>query len=127
MNRGSVERLAGSGLRVYLERMSVFPPVASPSAAFRDLRAFLRQRSREQVIAACLSVLITTIILIIFMVDSKINTAPPERVIYVQPYKPGRTDAEIIADQKKDQAEKEAFRREKQRQFQELEKRFGIE
>ena len=107
--------------------MSVFPPVASPRAAFRDLRAFLRQRSREQVIAACLSVLVTMIILIIFLVDSKINTAPPERVIYVQPYAPGRTDAEIIADQKKDQAVKDAYKREKQRQFQELGKRFGIE
>ena len=107
--------------------MSVFPPVSSPRAAFRDLRAFLRQRSREQFIAAALSILITTIIIIIFMVDAKINTAPPPTVTYVQNYAPGRTDAEIIAEQKKDQAEKDAFKKAKQKQFQELEKRFGIE
>ena len=107
--------------------MAVFPPISSPRAAFRDLRAFLRQRSREHLIAACLSVLITTIIVIIFMVDAKINTAPPARIVYVENYAPTRTDAEIVADQKKDQAVKDAFKREKQRQFQELEKRFGIE
>ncbi|HEX2623843.1 MAG TPA: hypothetical protein VHM21_01165 [Sphingomicrobium sp.] len=107
--------------------MSVFPPVSSPRVALRDLRAFLRQRSREQVIAAALSILITTIIIIIFMVDAKINTAPPPTITYVQNYAPGRTDADIIADQRKDQAEKDAFKKAKQKQFQELEKRFGIE
>jgi hypothetical protein len=38
-----------------------------------------------------------------------------------------RTDAQIVADQKKDQAEKAAIEKEKQRQYRELEKRFGIE
>ena len=78
-------------------------------------------------IAAALSILITTIIIIIFMVDAKINTAPPPTITYVQNYAPGRTDADIIADQRKDQAEKDAFKKAKQKQFQELEKRFGIE
>ena len=107
--------------------MAVLPPVSSPRAALRDLAAFCRQRSREQVIAAALSILITTIILIIFFVDAKINTAPPPTAVYVENYSPDRTDADIIADQKKDQAERDAFKRAKQRQFQELQKRFGIE
>ena len=38
-----------------------------------------------------------------------------------------RVSADIIADQKKDQAEKEAYAREKQRQFQELEKKLGMD
>lgn len=106
--------------------MPVLPPVSKPSVAWRDLRAFLRQRSREKVIGATLAVLVTTIIVIVFFVDSKINTAPPPQVVYVELYESNRTDAEIIADQKKDQAEKEAIARERQRQFQKLEKQFGL-
>ena len=61
----------------------------------------MRQRSREQVIGAALAVLVTIIIVIIFFVDSKINTAPPPQIVYVENYGPDRTDADIIADQKK--------------------------
>ena len=52
---------------------------------------------------------------------------PPPRVVYVELYDSNRTDAEIIADQKKDQAKKEAYAKEKQRQFQELEKKLGMD
>jgi hypothetical protein len=107
--------------------MAVLPPVYRPSVALKDLMAFLRQRSREQVIGATLAVLVTIIIVIIFFVDSKINTAPPPQVVYVDLYNSNRTDAEIIADQKKDQAEKEALAKERQRQFQELEKKLGMD
>ena len=89
--------------------------------------AFLRQRSREQLIGFTLAVLVTTIIVIVFLVDSKINTAPPAQVVYVELYDSNRTDAEIIADQKKDQAEREAFAKERQRQFQELENKLGMD
>src|SRR3954447_14023394 len=97
-----------------------FPRPSSPVAAFRDLAAFMRQRSREQVIGGALAVLITAIIVIEFLVDAKINTAPPPQVVEVQLYAPNRTDAEIIADQKKDQAAKDAAIKERQRQFQKL-------
>jgi ABC-type Na+ efflux pump permease subunit len=107
--------------------MAVLPPVSRPSVALRDLLAFLRQRSREQVIGAILAVLVTIIIVIIFLVDSQINTAPPQTAVYVELYDSNRTDAEIVADQKKDQAAKEAAAKEKQRQFQELEKKLGME
>jgi hypothetical protein len=90
------------------------------------LRAFLRQRGREQVIGAILAVLVTIIIIIEFLVDSQINTAPPPRVIYVEQWSASRTDAEIQADQKKYQAEKEAAQKERQRQFQKLEKQLGM-
>ena len=103
-----------------------FPRPVGPRAAFKDLAAFMRQRSREQVIGLILSLLVTAILVIEFLVDSKINTAPPPRVIYVESYGANRTDAEIIADQKKDQAERKAAQAERQRQFQELENRFGM-
>ena len=107
--------------------MPVLPPTYRPGAALRDLFAFMRQRSREQMIGAALAMLVTIIILILFFVDSKINTAPPPQVIYVDLYESNRTDAQIIAQQKKDQAAKDAAAKEKQRQFQELEKKLGID
>jgi hypothetical protein len=107
--------------------MAVFPKPSNPIAAFRDLAAFMRQRSREQVIGAALAVLVTTIIVILFLVDPKINTAPPPQVVEVELYPANRTDAQIAADQKKDMAEQQAAKKERQRQFQQLGKQFGIE
>ena len=86
----------------------------------------MRQRSREQVIGATLAVLVTMIIIIEFMVDSKINTAPPPQIVYAESWSANRTDAEIVAEQKKDQAKRDAAAKEKQRQFKELEKQLGM-
>ena len=108
--------------------MAILPPVSSPRAALRDFLAVFRHgENRDRILGLTLAVLITIIILIIFFVDSTVNTAPPQQITYVQAYKPGRTDAEIIADQKKDQAMRDAYAKERQKQFQKLEKRFGIE
>ena len=107
--------------------MSWFPRPSTPTAALRDLFAFMRQRSREQMIAACLAVLITAIIVIEFIVDPQIGTAPPPQVVEVELYSPNRTDADIAAEQKKDQAEKEAWQKKRQQQFKKLEKQLGIE
>ena len=106
--------------------MSWFPTPSSPRAAFRDLAAFMRQRSREQVVGASLALLVTAIIVFEFVIDAKMGTAPPPQITYVELYPSNRTDAEIIADQKKDMAEKAAAEKEKQRQFQKLEKKFGM-
>lgn len=107
--------------------MAFLPPFVGPRAAIADLLAFTRQRSREQVIGAALAILTTIIIVIIFFVDSQINTAPPPRIVYVEQWSAERTDAEIAADQKTHQAEREALQRERQRQFQKLQKQLGIE
>ena len=106
--------------------MSWFPRPSTPRAAFNDLAAFMRHRSREQVIGACLALLVTAIIVIEFVVDAKMGTAPPPQITYVQLYASNRTDADIIADQKKEQAAAEAAQKERQRQFQKVEKRFGL-
>jgi len=87
---------------------------------------FVRHREREHVIGAALAFLITVIIVIEFLVDSKIGTKPPPRITYVELYSSNRTDAEIITDQKKDVAYREAVQKERQRQFQKLEKKFGM-
>jgi hypothetical protein len=109
------------------EAMAILPPMVGPRAALRDLTAFMRQRSREQVIGASLAMLVTIIIVIIFFVDSSINTAPPPRIIYVENYGPDRTDADIIRDQKKASEERRKAEEAKRKQFQELEKKLGIE
>jgi hypothetical protein len=106
--------------------MSWFPRPVGPRAAIADLRAFLRQREREHVIGAALALLVTIIIIIEFLVDSTINTAPPPRIVYAKSWSANRTDAEIIADQKKQQAERKAAQEERQRQFQKLEKQLGM-
>jgi hypothetical protein len=106
--------------------MSFFPKPSSPRAAWRDLVTFVRHREREHVIGASLAFLVTLIIVIIFLVDPRVNTAPPEQVTYAEIYPANRTDAEIIRDQKKDAAERLAAKKEKQRQFQQLEKQLGM-
>jgi hypothetical protein len=107
--------------------MSWFPHPSSPSAALRDLAAFMRQRSREQVIGGALAFLITAIIVIEFLVDANTGKAPPPQVTYVELYPANRTDAQIEADQKKDQAAKAAAQKEQQRQYQKLEKQLGMQ
>jgi predicted lipid-binding transport protein (Tim44 family) len=78
------------------------------------------------VIGASLAFLVTLIILLIFLIDPKVNTAPPEQITYADIYPANRTDAQIIADQKKDAAARAAFKKEKQRQFQEIENKLGM-
>ena len=107
--------------------MAVFPRPVSPRAAFRDLKNFIRHSGRERWIGGACAILVTIIIVIEFLVDSKINTAPPPRIVYAESWTANRTDAQIIADQKKDQAAREAAMKERQRQFQKLEKQLGIE
>src|SRR5438309_2479851 len=101
----------------YISLMSWFPRPSSPVAAFRDLAAFMRQRSREQVIGGALAFLVTAIIVIEFLVDAKIGTAPPPQLVEVELYPSNRTDPHSIADQKKDLADKQAAQKEKQREF----------
>jgi hypothetical protein len=107
--------------------MAVLPPMVGPRAALKDLTAFLKQRSREQVLGAMMAVLVTVIIIIVFLVDSKINTAPPEQVIYVENYGPNRTDADIVRDQKKASEDRKKAEEARQKEFQKLEKQLGIE
>ena len=107
--------------------MSFFPRPVGPREALRDLAAFMRHRSREQVIGGALAILVTAIIVIEFLVDSKTGMSPPREIVYVDSWSANRTDAEIQADQKKDQAERRAAQLQKQREFQKLANQFGIE
>ena len=111
----------------YIPLMPVLPPTHSPRAAWRDLRAVLRRRSRENAIAAGLSILFTVVIIVVFFLDAKVNTAPPVTVTFVDSWSANRTDAEIQADQVKDQKAREERARARQEQFKEIANSFGIE
>ena len=106
--------------------MAILPPSVGPRAAIADLCAFMRHAEREQILGASMAFLVTTIILIIFTVDAKVNIAPPPRVIYVENYKAGRTDQQIIAEQKVASERLRKAKEAKKQQFRDLEKQLGM-
>ena len=106
--------------------MAILPPSVGPRAAIADLFAFMRHAEREQILGASMAFLVTTIILIIFTVDAKVNIAPPPRVVYVENYKAGRTDQQIIAEQKVASERLRKAKEAKKQQFRDLEKQLGM-
>ena len=107
--------------------MSWFPRPSTPRAAFRDLTAFIRHSGREQRIGAALAVLITAIIVIIFVVDAQVGVAPTPTPTYVELYPSNRTDADIVAEQKNEEAAKAEGEKYKQQQFKKLAKELHID
>lgn len=103
------------------------PRPSSPKAVLADLRAFFAERSQYRLVSAALAVMLPIIIIIGFVIDGNTNIAPGEQLIYVESWSADRSDEEILAAQKERQAEREAIQAERQRQFQELEKRFGMD
>lgn len=71
----------------------------SPLRAVRDLRLFLHQRQKHELVFLFLSVLMTGLLLIGFAKDSKVEKPYRPEIIYVQQWRLDRTDAEIIAQQ----------------------------
>lgn len=103
------------------------PRPASPRRAWADLSAFFRNRGRHQLVAGGLAIIIPAIIVLGFYTDSNTNTAPPRRqLIYAESWRADRTDAEIIARQKIDQAARDEALAERQRAYKRLEKRLGM-
>ncbi len=103
------------------------PRPASPRRALADLRAVLARRGKHQLIAGGLAIVLPTLIIVGFYADARTNTAPPRRqIIYAESWRVDRTDADIVAQQKIDQAEKARFAVERRQAYQRLEKRLGI-
>jgi hypothetical protein len=122
----SSRRLARTGRRPYLSAMAL-PRPAGPRALWADLRAFARERSKVQLIAATLAVLMPAIIIYGFYKDAKTNILPGEQIVYAESWTANRSDAEIQAAQAERQKQREAIQAERQRQFKELGARFGVE
>jgi hypothetical protein len=100
--------------------MSWFPRPATPKALWADIRAFAAQRSRYQWAGMAVAIVMPLVIVAGFFYDSTHGVQDGPQIIYVQSWPANRTDAQIVADQKKDQAQREAAQRERQAEFQRL-------
>jgi cobalamin biosynthesis protein CobD/CbiB len=105
------------------------PRPSNPLAAFADLKAFFATRQKHQWGFAAISVAIPTYFAVAFFTHHVEKDYVPPEVVFVQSYAPGRTIAEIRAQQKIDQAtrklenaELEARRQKRMAQARELEK-----
>jgi hypothetical protein len=107
--------------------MSVLPPFPGPRAAIADLLAFMRHRSREQRIGAILAVTATLLIVLAFFFDPGLKPKPVTTVTFAESWSADRTDAEIVADQKKHQAMVEAAKKKRQEEFQQLQNQLGMD
>lgn len=120
--------MARGATRHYLDGMPL-PRPASPRALWSDLRAFTAERRPHQWIAMAAALAMPIAIIVVFVIDGRTNIAPGAQIIYADSWSAARTDAEIVADQKKHQAAREAAQKERQRQFQKIDKkleRLGI-
>lgn len=84
-----------------MSRLRLFNPIA----AINDLRQFLSGREKHELVFAFLAMFVTFSILVAFYLDSGDLKAPYKRQIqYVESWPADRSDAEIIAAQKADTA-----------------------
>lgn len=95
---GRSRTLASPGASPYLGGMAFFARM-NPIRAVRDLRLFLHQRQRHELVFLFLSVLLTGLLLIGFAKDSRVEKVYRPDIIYVQQWRLDRTDAEIRAQQ----------------------------
>ena len=114
----------------YLGRMAIFPRPVSPFKAIRDLRMFLAQRQKHELIFAFLSVFLTVMLIVGFYVDSSFKTPWKRNIQYVESWPLDRSLAQIKAQQKIDQAKKKLLKAEldkrkaeNMRQFKKLDKK----
>lgn len=99
----------------------------SPVTAWRDLRFFLATRKRHELGFLALSLLVTLLILVAFVKDSHFEKPYERNIIYVEQWPITRTDDQIRAQQKIDQAKRniekaelEKRRKAKQAEFKRL-------
>jgi hypothetical protein len=105
------------------------PRPASPRALWADLRAFTSERRPHHWVAMALAVAMPVAIVVTFYLDGKTNISPGPQLIYVESWPASRTDEEIKAQQKIDQAARDKFKKERQEQFKRLDEkleRLGI-
>lgn len=103
----------------------VLPRPSTPAAAWRDLKSFFAQRGRHRWLIAMVSILMPVVIVTGFYYDSYIK--PERRIIYVENWPATRSDEEIKAQQKIDQAKREKAMEERRQQYQRLADQLGID
>lgn len=99
----------------------------SPFRAIRDLRLFLSQRQRHELIILAVSIMLTSGLIAGFAHDAHEEIPYKRNIIYVQQWRADRSEAEILAQQKIDKVAKdkqlaaeEKERKERQAEFKRL-------
>jgi len=90
----------------YLAPAMTFLKFLSPIRAIRDLRFFLAQRKQHELWFMMLAMAVTLVILWMFVKDSHIESPYKRNIIYAESWPLTRTDEQIRAQQKIDQAKK---------------------
>ncbi|HEU0097771.1 MAG TPA: hypothetical protein VFQ67_03255 [Allosphingosinicella sp.] len=93
------------------------PRPASPRALWADLRAFASERRPHRWAAAALAILMPVAIIVIFVIDGRTNIMPGPQLIYVESWPANRSDEEIKAQQKIDQAWRDKALKERREMF----------
>ncbi|HEX7871773.1 MAG TPA: hypothetical protein VF475_02610 [Sphingobium sp.] len=106
--------------------MSIFPRPVSPKNALTDLLDMLTERRRHKWPLLILSITLTAVVIWAFEHDAR-GPKPERQIIYVESWMADRKNSTIIEQQKKDLALYEAALQRKQREFQSLADKFGIE
>ncbi len=84
--------------RAYLAAMR-FLALFSPTRAARDLRTFLAQRRRHELVFATLALLATTMTIYAFVKDSHFERPYKREIVYFQNWPLDRSDEQIRAQQ----------------------------
>jgi len=96
------------------------PKPRDVASSFSDLRTFVTTRERRDVLFAAIAVGITAFVIFAFWHDSRVE--PTQEIIFVQNWPANRTDAQIIADQKKDRIARDKAEAERRAGFQRMQK-----
>ncbi|KTF68214.1 hypothetical protein ACNFJ7_12475 [Sphingomonas sp. HT-1] len=78
----------------------------SPLRALRDLRGYLASRKRHELWFMLLALVVTFVVIVAFVKDSHIPVPYRKNIIYVESWPITRTQAEIRAQQKVDEAKR---------------------
>lgn len=87
--------------------MTAFFARMNPLRAYRDLRDFMVGRGPQEFWFLGAAVAITMFLIYAFVKDSHAVKAYKPDIVYVQQWKLDRTDAEIVAQQKIDQVQRD--------------------
>lgn len=106
--------------------------IAFPQPAFKgaasDLKTMFWGMDRRRWLFLILAFAMTFAILFGFLIDSDLRKlGPGEQLIYVESWSANRTDVEIKAQQRREQAVRKRVQEERQRQFQKLGNSLGVE
>jgi hypothetical protein len=111
--------------------MAVFPRPARPRALIADVKRLWNSGTRRyKLVFGALAIGMTSIMVTLFILESRWGVLPEgPQIIYASDWPADRTDAQIKAQQKIDQAVLDKARAERRREFQKLDdalKRSGL-